>query len=180
MKLLTKSGIIFNRVISAGIILAGVLLVFVMLSVNAEVVMRYFMKTPLVWVVEVSETLLLFITFLGAAWVLKKEGHVKMDIVLNRLKPRAQVVVNVTTSILSIIAVLLFVWYGTQVTWDHYQRGLYQPTLLQIPNAAVLFIIPLGSLLLLIQLLRRTYGYLGGWRQGKALEEPQAERLGGE
>lgn len=111
MKLLTKSGTIFNRIISAAIVLAGVLLVFVMLSVNAEVVMRYFMRTPLVWVVEVSETLLLFITFLGAAWVLKNEGHVKMDIVLNRLKPRAQVVVNVTTSILSIIAVLLFVWY---------------------------------------------------------------------
>jgi TRAP-type C4-dicarboxylate transport system permease small subunit len=140
-----------------------------MLSVNAEVIMRYFLRSPLVWVVEISEVLLLFITFLGAAWVLKKEGHVKMDIVLSRFKPRAQAMANVVTSILSAIVVSLLVWYGILVTLEHYQRGLYQPTLLEIPNAAVLFIIPLGALLLVIQLIRRAYMYILVWKEHRQI-----------
>ena len=114
MKLLTKSGTIFNRATGTGIILACVLLVFVMLSVNAEVVMRYFMRTPLVWVVEVSETLLLFITFLGAAWVLKKEGHIFLDVGLNLFKPRQQAALNTFTSIFGAVVCLLIFWYGTR------------------------------------------------------------------
>lgn len=166
MKLLAKVNSTFDGIIGFGAFLACAILIFVMLSVNAEVIMRYFLNRPLIWVMEISEICLLFITFLAAAWVLKVEGHVKMDIVVNRLGPRTQIVINTITSILSIIGVSLVVWYGVGVTWDQFQRGLYAGgSVLQIPNAAILFIIPVGSFLLFLQLLRRTNGYLRGWRR---------------
>ena len=164
MKLIAKLSSIFDRIISLFAFLAGVIIIFMMMSVCAGVVMRYFFNQPLVWEVEVNEVALLFVTFLGTAWVLKREGHVKMEIVVDRLSPRSQNVVDVFTSTISAILLLFFVWYGTLVTWDHFQRGLYQATALSIPNAAVLFIIPVGSFLLCIQFLRRARGFLTSWK----------------
>ncbi|MFH1756842.1 MAG: TRAP transporter small permease [Pseudomonadota bacterium] len=158
---------IFDRVIRAGIILAAVLLILVMFSVNAEIFTRYITGHSLIWVVEISEISLLFITFLGVAWVLKKGGHVSVDILVNRLAPRTRAMFNAATSIVGAFAVLPLIWYGAQVTWTHYQKSLYEATALEIPNVAILFIIPLGSIFLFIQLLKKMYGYVREWQYHK-------------
>jgi C4-dicarboxylate transporter DctQ subunit len=166
-KPMEKLSRIFDLVISSGIVLGGVLLVLVMFFVNAEIFTRYIAGHSLIWVVEISETSLLFITFLGVAWVLKRGGHVSVDILVNRLSPRRRSMLNAVTSIVGALAVFPLIWYGAQVTWTHYQKGLYEATALEIPNAAVLFIIPLGSLLLFIQLLKKIHEYVREWRGDK-------------
>jgi TRAP-type C4-dicarboxylate transport system permease small subunit len=143
---------------------AGVILIFVLLSVCAEVVMRYFLGRPIIWVTEVSEYSLLYITFLGAAWVLKRERHVKMELVLDRLNPKVQALVNTITSIVGAIICLALTYYGAQVTWDHFVRGLHTPTTLRPLLFPILAVIPLGSFFFFIQFLRRTHGYLERYR----------------
>ena len=121
--------------------------------------MRYFLKMPQVWVVEITEYTLLVITFLGTAWVLKREGHVKVDLVLNRLKPRAQAFINIITSVVSALVLLVVAWYGLRISWDYFQKGIFELSMLDIPKAPIMVVIPIGSILLLIQFLRRAYGY---------------------
>ena len=58
-------------------ILAGVAMVvlgLIIFSVCLEIIMRYFLNWPLVWVVELTEYGLLHVTFLGAAWLLRQGG----------------------------------------------------------------------------------------------------------
>jgi TRAP-type C4-dicarboxylate transport system permease small subunit len=160
MKLIAKVTNIFDRTIDLLAILAIVLLIFTMLSVSGQVIMRYSLERSAFWIIEVNEYALLYITFLGTAWVLKREGHVKMDVVLNRLTPGTQSLLYITTSILGAIICLLLTWYGAKVTWEHFQIGYYIPTLLKPPKFLILAIIPVGSFLLFIQFLRRTYGFL--------------------
>jgi len=164
MKLLTKAGIIFDRTINYLAFMAAVLIIFTMLSVGAEVVMRYFLRRPMIWVMEITEISLLFVTFLGTAWLLKREGHVKVDIVTGHLNPRAQDLLGIISSIIGIIVCLVLVWYGIHVSYDYIQGGLYEPTLLELPKGPLLTIIPIGSFLLLIQFVRRTYGHLQHFR----------------
>jgi TRAP-type C4-dicarboxylate transport system permease small subunit len=107
---------------------------------------------------------LLFIAFLGTAWLLRREGHVKMDILVNRLQPRAQAFLGIFSSVIGAVVCLVLVWYGVQVTWDHWLRGTYKATTMEIPNAPILVIIPLGSFMFFIQCLRRAHGYYRHWR----------------
>ncbi len=166
MKVLTKVGVIFDRAIDSLAVLAIVLLVFAWFSVNLEVVMRYFLNRPLIWVVEVTEYILAFTAFLGAAWVLKRDRHTVIDIVVNRLKPRNQALLNMITSIIGAIICLVLTWYGSQITWDHFQRDVLLTKALELPKAPFLSVIVLGSFLLFIQFLRRAFKYLRGWRVG--------------
>ncbi len=164
MKPLARITAVFDRTLNLLAYLAAALIAFIMLSVSYEVVMRYFFNRPPVWVIDITEILLLYIAFLAVAWLLREEGHVRMDMVLTRLKSRPQATLNIITSTICAIIFLVVTWYGVRVTWVHFQKGLYSPTFLDIPSAYSLVIIPVGSFLLFIQFLRRIRRFVGNWR----------------
>ena len=160
LKPFTKIGRILDRVVDIFAFLAGLLLAFILLSVCIEVIMRYFLNRPLQWVIELTEYALLYITFLGTAWLLKREGHITVDVILTRLSPRKQAFLGILSSAIGVLICVSLIWYGSEVAWDHFQRGVYDPTVLEFPKALVIVIIPVGSLVLLFQFFRRGYGFL--------------------
>lgn len=164
MKAVTKISNTFDSILTIMVIMAVILLAVGWLSVCLEVVMRYFLNRPQAWVVEIIEYTLVWVTFLGAAWLLKKEGHVKMDLVLTRLNPRRQSLLNIITSSLCVIIWLTLTWYWGQSVWRYFQEGLVTYTVLEVPRVLVFSIMPIGSFMLFIQCLRRTYGFMEGWR----------------
>ena len=139
--------------------LAGLLLIFMMFSICYEVVLRYFLFSPLTWVTEISEYILLYATFLGAPWVLKRDAHVKVDIVLARLGLKTQKTLNMATSLIGIGVCLVLVWFGTQMALDLYQRGIPVFKSLSVPKFLLVGIIPLGGLFMAVQFVRRMLAY---------------------
>ncbi len=160
VNLLKNIAVVFDRIVDLLVYVTIGLLIFAWLSVCLEIVMRYFLNRPLVWVIEISEYILLFITFLGATWLLKKEGHVAIDVVLTKLDPRTAAIVNIVTSLLGAASCLALAWYAGQTTWVHFQKGIYDQRTLELPMAPLMAVIPIGSFLLFVQFLRRTYGYI--------------------
>ena len=152
-----KIGRVLDRLTDVSAFAAGLLLSFILLSVCLDVIMRYCLNRPLQWVIELTEYALLYITFLGTAWLLRTEGHITVDVVLNRLSPRRQAILRVFSSAVGIVICVCLVWFGFEVAWDHFQRGVYDPTILEFPKALVIVIIPIGSLILLLQFVRRGY-----------------------
>lgn len=167
---------IFERVIGGLYYLACILIGFSMLSVNVEIVYRIISGKGQLWVVEISEYILLLITFMGAAWVLKKDAHVKMDVLTSRLEPKTRVIVNMVTSIIAAFFILVIVWYGIQVVRTDIIRGMTYYKAIGFPRAPIILFIPLGSLLLFIQLVRRTRGYWRDWKASR-FERQKAEEL---
>ncbi len=147
---------VFDGVLDCFASLSGILLVYVMLSVTLDVVLRYFFNRPQFWVGELAEYSLLYITFAGTAWVLRKDAHVKIDILNTMLSSRHICLLNLISSIIGIFVCSVLTYYGTKVTWDHFARGMYNPTLLEFPKGPLLLIIPVGTLLLFIEFIRRT------------------------
>ena len=152
---------LFDHILNAMAFLAGIILVFIMLSVGLEVIVRYFFNRPMIWVTEVTECLLLYTTFLGTGWLLREEGHVKVDIILNRLKPRTTAFLGILSSLVGIFVSSMLTYYGMSLTWNYLRRGIYTPTAMEIPVAAIHVIIPIGSFMLLIQFVRRTGRFIG-------------------
>lgn len=165
MKLVGRLAAIFNRTNDVLVILAGAVLIFAVASVTIDVILRYFFNAPIIWSVVVNENNLLYITFLATAWVLRREGHVRVELVVNRLNPKAENLLGMITSIIGVIICLVVTWYSSLVTWQDFQKGYYIPTHVAIPEASVLFIIPIGMFLLSIQFGRRTHGFFMKWRE---------------
>ena len=85
---------LFDRILDYFSFFTGLLVAFMMLAVTYEVIMRS-LGRPSMWVQEIVEISLLYITFLAIAAVARKGAHVKMDAVFNQLRPRIQAYLNI-------------------------------------------------------------------------------------
>ncbi len=178
-RVLTKAGIFFDRLLDLFAVLAGIIISFITISVCAGILSRYFLNRPLSWVVEISEYGLLYMTFLVAAWVLRHERHVSVDLVYNRLSQRNQSMASIFTSIVAGIVFLIVTFYGFKVTKHQFDTKYFTPTILEAPKFVVTLIIPVGTSLLFIQMMRKIYRHVREWVKGDSsrLEKGEAERL---
>ena len=172
MKMFAKIGNIFERLNVFGAILVGAVLYLLMLSVSFAVVTRYALDWTIKGAFEFWEYSLIFVTFMGAAWVLRRGGHVSMDIAVTRFSPRFQALINGSTSILGFITCLILTAYGAWATWLDFQTGRNLVAELLIPRFPLLMIIPIGSLLLSVEFLRRTSRYFRSWKVLSGEEQP--------
>lgn len=167
MKLLAKAGAIFNRFLGVLMVAACAIFTFAMLLVCTNVIMRYALTKPIGWETEVCEYILVGIASLGMAWLLKEEGHVRVDFLVNRFNPKSQALITGITSALGAAAVLLIASYGLLETVHLMEMGAVETGTLRIPEAYLLFPLSIGTFLLFIQLARRSYKHLRGWRTGE-------------
>ncbi len=87
-------------------------LVLVMFSV---VVFRFVFDVGWVWLQESANYLHAFIFMLGAAYTLKQDGHVRVDILYRKLGTRGQALIDLLGTLLLLIPVCAFIFY---ISWD--------------------------------------------------------------
>lgn len=129
------------------------LLILVVLSVAGEVVARSAFNKPQAWVLEFSEYALLFITCLVAAHLVRAEKNITIDVVTALLKERNRRALAIVQCLVVCVVSFVLLFYGVKVTADLYVRGIYNPTIVQVPLAYIIFVIPLGGLFIFIQSL---------------------------
>lgn len=153
---------LFDSVLDLGAALAGALLVAVMLLTSIKVFFRYGLREGLIGVDQISGTLLVYIAFLGAAWVLRREEHVTIDILLSRLGPKPRRWLMCANSVIGALICLVVAVYGAMESATSWQRGILIPAEIEIPRVINLGVIPLGAFLLCVQFMRRARRALGG------------------
>ena len=136
---------------------AGLLVVAVTLAVIYEVVARYFFNRPTVWALDFTEYALVYITFLGAPWVLRDRAHTRMEIVVERLRPRLRLVLSIIVSLIAGATAAVMMWEGAKETLEAYWGGHAELKAWRVLRWRLIFPIWLGSLLLLIEFLRQAW-----------------------
>ena len=135
-------------------IIAGILFAAMGLIVTYNVFMRYFVARPPVWAIEITEYIMVYATFLSAAWVLSVDGHVKIDILVERLSPKKQHILSIVVSFLGVVTCSVLGWYAVKATYNLYTREVIMMKMMPWPKWIMIAPIPVGILLTLIQFLR--------------------------
>jgi C4-dicarboxylate transporter DctQ subunit len=164
MEIMRVTEAIFDRILDAMCFIAGVLMMFAMLSIGVAIASRYFLGIPMGWVVEISSYILLYITFLVAAWVLKEGGHITIDVVIVLFSEKSRYVIDCITCTLSAVVFFILTWYGAKVTWNLFQMNYFTETTLELPKCIFTAIIFIGSFVLSVQFLRNAHRSLAKFR----------------
>ncbi len=134
----------FDRAIH--IFLIGAI-ILVMLEVMTEVVSRYIFHSPLPWGAEFSQTLLVWITFVGSAAAFLRGEHIGVEMLFESL-PRLVRKVVFKLNVIIIMTFLGFgVWSGYKVVtrvWEDITASL------QISAGIMYLALPVGFCLMLI------------------------------
>ena len=155
MTSLRRAERVLDMVIDAFALVATLILAALVVCVSAEVVMRYFVGRPTRWVNEFSEYALLWLAFLAAPWILRKEAHVKVEMLTDVLSPEWRYKFHVTTSLVGAAVCALFCWVSTAYVVEVFGTGEFLFKSVQLPKWAVMAVMPPGLALLAIQFVRR-------------------------
>lgn len=158
-KLIDRFHKLFDHIVDYAAFISGIVLGLVTLLVCTDIVMRYFLNKPIQGALESSEYGLLFLTLLAATWLVRKNKHVRMELLVHRLKPTTQAYVNGITSVLCVLICGIVAYYGVVVVLDRYQTGHRLTTTLEPLSYPLMSIIPLCFFLLVIQFIISAYGY---------------------
>ena len=140
------------------VLFASLMMAALVIIVCVDLTLRYFFNAPLLWGTEVTEILLLYITFLGAAWVFKEDSHVVIDVFIGKATGNRKKMLILFSYLLIGIVSAVLIYYGFVATYDHYKRGVFNPTIIETPIALIIAIIPIGSIPLLLEVLVK------GWK----------------
>ena len=126
-----------------------------------DVIGRYFFKASAAWAMEINQTYLLpIMALLSGGYVLKGGGHVTVDILYNRFRPRARAWVDVLTSFLCFSLCFVLINYGWKIAWRdliYGDRMVIEP---HWPIFPIRFAIPIGAGLLCLQGLIKFFNNL--------------------
>lgn len=136
----------------AGGLLSGIFILCMALLVFMEVGLRYVFNRPTDFVLDVVSMLILASVFSGAAYALLVEGHVRVDLVVLRLRESTQRVLLAITYVLILLFTAVFAWKGFQITWTSIKHDWRCDSIVfNYPLWPLFLLIGVGMLLFSIQ-----------------------------
>ena len=164
---------LFDALVRFLSVLAWFLVIFLTLGISCEVVLRYFFSRSLAWMTPYAEFSLVYLTFLGAPLLLRRNEHVNLEFIVSLLAPRTQILLTVLTSILGALGCLMIASSGAYITWDLYRRQVVFTEEMDFPQWVVVVVIPLATLLLAIEFLRIAFRNFQRLQTGPESEDDQ-------
>ena len=137
-------------------LIAGIMVLFVCLSIFVDVFLRYFMGSASIWITEISSYLFLYIIFLGTAYAFDQGQHINVTFVFDRLGPRGKTVAQVMTNAFCMVYALVLIWQSSKLTWEAFSWDWRTPTILKFPYAIIYVVMIFGSALLFITIMLMT------------------------
>jgi C4-dicarboxylate transporter DctQ subunit len=134
-------------------VVSEISLLFLLAMIFLEVLRRYVFDSPTQYSVEFSQYLLVFLAFAPAAFCLKHNRHVRVEILVNMMSQRTQLILRVFCYLVLAVFAGVLLWYGTKISAQAFIKGERSSSLISFPMWIPYGFIPLSSLALMLQAL---------------------------
>ena len=140
-------------------VIGGILSFIMVIYITVSIFLRH-TSYPIGWGLEAAEYSLIIITFFCAGWVMKKGGHITIDIVIDQIKNRRTrsfvegILYVITAAICLFLMVIAFI-----VTWENFWEGGLQVKIYTFPKWMLCAIIPIGLFFLVIESIKMAHSY---------------------
>lgn len=138
--------------------IAGAMLIWLMISVITSVVMRNAGLQPFAWLFTSSEYAILYMTMLGAPWLVREKGHVHIELVTAALPPSARRIVSRSVAALCVAVCVLLAWKGFELFWTNLSRNDLDVRAYYFPKWILTIAFPISFGLMAVEFARFVIG----------------------
>jgi TRAP-type transport system small permease protein len=132
--------------------LLALVMALLCLITMGNVLVRYFTNISFAFTEEISVSLMVVMTLIGASTAFYRNKHIAIIFVVDRLRPRIRAHFILFSLAASTLMFALLVWYGTRMAWDDYRFEVTSPAL-GVPQWFYSAWLPGLSLLIVVRLL---------------------------
>jgi TRAP-type C4-dicarboxylate transport system permease small subunit len=133
-------------------VISQVIVLLLMLVSVANIIGRFF-SYPIVGSVEVSILFMVFIIYLGLAHTQSEHGHVRVDLVLNMLRPKARKKIEMISLFICFAFLIILFWNTLLEGIKAFEIKSYLLGLISFPTWPGYLIIPFGIFFFIVRVL---------------------------
>jgi len=132
---------------------SGIVLVAIMaVIVNLQVVARYAFDKPFIWPEEVSRLLLIWMTFIGAAALIRRGGDIAVDTFIDLLSPPRRRAMLLVRDLVMVAVYALIAWQGWRLAGNVAGMPLVAT---EWPTALLAWPVVIGGMLVVLHVVVR-------------------------
>ena len=139
-------------------LIAAIALGFLLLGICYSTLSRVAFNKPLTNLVEYSTYSLVYVTFFGAPEILKKKGHINLDIITTMISEKANRVLSMVVNIAGALISAVITYYGALVAIDNFVNNIKIMDSMGTPQYLLTATIPIGMFFMTVQFIRNFYG----------------------
>ncbi len=139
-------------------ILAGLGLVWLMVSTITSVAMRNAGVQPFAWLFTSAEYSILYLTMLGAPWLVREKGHVHIELVTAALPAGARAVVSRLVAAGCVLVCALLAWKGVELCLTNLERGDFDVRAYFYPRWLLTISFPIAFGFMALEFARFVFG----------------------
>jgi TRAP-type C4-dicarboxylate transport system permease small subunit len=155
MQYLTR---VYDWFLNGMALIAGAGLVWLMIAVIASVGMRNLGMQPWAWLFTSTEYAMLYITMLGAPWLVREKGHVHIELVTAVLPAFLRRIVSRGVALSCVVVSLILAWKGLDLVMTNLERNDYDVRAYFFPRWILTISFPLCFGLMAIEFSRFVFG----------------------
>ncbi|APE31399.1 C4-dicarboxylate ABC transporter permease [Halomonas aestuarii] len=128
-------------------------LMFMMLSIAYDAIMRYAFSAPTNWSLEINSFLLVYMAVMGAAEAQRHDAHIRISFFKEKLPSTARLVIDILTGLLGAVFCSVLVWRGGIMALQALEYGERVSSSLGTPMVIPYALMPIGFAALGLQFL---------------------------
>ncbi|MDJ0640111.1 MAG: TRAP transporter small permease subunit [Paracoccaceae bacterium] len=148
----------YTALLYAMAFVAGATLVWLMVSVILSVAMRNAGVQPFAWLFTSAEYGLLYMTMLGAPWLVREKGHVHIELVTAALPDGVRAVVSRAVAMACVVVSAILAWKGADLMLTNIERADYDVRAYYYPRWLLTVTFPLSFGMMAIEFSRFVFG----------------------
>ena len=138
--------------------IAAAMLVWLMVAVVTSVAMRNLGLQPFAWLFTSTEYALLYATMLGAPWLVRKRGHVHIELATAALPPVLRRGLSRAVAGACVLVCAILAWKGVDLVITNLERNDYDVRAYFFPRWILTISFPISFALMAVEFARFTVG----------------------
>jgi len=131
--------------------LSAIFLSISVVLITSEIFARAFLNSTIYITSEFSSYLMCAISFTTIPFALKEKGHIRMSILLDKLKGKNKEILNMICNIIGFGVSIILFYYTFLYFWDSVAAGSQSMTITMTYLAIPQFFMPFGCSILVLQ-----------------------------
>lgn len=149
---------VYDGLVTGLAVLAGLALVWMMVAIAISVVMRNAGVQPFAWLFTSTEYAVLYMTMLGAPWLVRRRGHVHIELLTAALPETPRRILSRLVALGCVIVCGWLAWRGVLLVQTNIARMDYDVRAYFFPRWMLTIAFPVGFGLMAVEFARFAFG----------------------
>lgn len=155
---MARAAWLWDRFVDLMALVAAAMLIWLMVSVVTSVVMRNIGIQPFAWLFTSSEYAILYMTMLGAPWLVRERGHVHIELVTAALPDGVRRIVSRAVALACVVVCVILAWQGWELFAKNWTRNDYDVRAYYFPKWILTITFPVAFAMMAVEFAR----FVGG------------------